>query len=76
MMHSTNVTHLAKDCLFAPDAKISDGIIWLVVIQVGISRHQLLQVKTYCHIFLISFIFLSRSLNLLWVLSGNQMAVA
>lgn len=43
MMHSTNVSHLAKDCLFAPDAKLSDGIIWLVVIEAGISRHQLLQ---------------------------------
>lgn len=43
MMHSTNVTHLAKDCFFAPDAKLSDGIIWLVLIEAGISRHQLLQ---------------------------------
>lgn len=45
MMHSTNVTHLAKDCLFAPDAKLNDGIIWLVIIEAGISRHQLLQVS-------------------------------
>ena len=44
MVHSATTTHLAKDCLFAPDSKLNDGIIWLLVIEAGITRTQLLQV--------------------------------
>lgn len=44
MVHAAYQTHLATDVLFAPDARLSDGIIWLSVIKAGITRAHLLQV--------------------------------
>lgn len=42
MVHATLQSHLASDCLFAPQAQIDDGILWLLVIHAGVSRTQLL----------------------------------
>uniref|UniRef100_A0A1A9WZ90 sphingosine kinase n=1 Tax=Glossina brevipalpis TaxID=37001 RepID=A0A1A9WZ90_9MUSC len=42
MVHAAYTTHLAADCLFAPDSQLNDGIIYLVIIRTGISRVQLL----------------------------------
>jgi hypothetical protein len=44
LVHASYQSHLGSDCLFAPNSKLADGIIWLVVIRAGISRGQLLQV--------------------------------
>ena len=44
MVHAAYQTHLATDVLFAPDAKLSDSVIWLSVIKAGITRAHLLQV--------------------------------
>ncbi|KAK9892636.1 hypothetical protein WA026_021014 [Henosepilachna vigintioctopunctata] len=43
MVHASYQSHLGEDCLFVPDAKLNDGIIWLLVIRTGTSRSQLLQ---------------------------------
>nr|CAD7445572.1 unnamed protein product [Timema bartmani] len=43
MVHAAYQSHLSNDCFFAPNSKLADGIIWLVVIRAGISRGQLLQ---------------------------------
>ncbi|XP_075224819.1 sphingosine kinase 1-like [Lycorma delicatula] len=43
MVHAAYQTHLAADCIFAPDSKLSDGVIWLSIIKAGISRAHLLQ---------------------------------
>lgn len=43
LVHASYQSHLGSDCLFAPNSKLADGIIWLLVIRAGISRGQLLQ---------------------------------
>ncbi|XP_072153331.1 sphingosine kinase 1 isoform X4 [Bemisia tabaci] len=43
MVHAVSVSHIAADCLIAPDAKMSDSVIWLIVIRAGISRTHLFQ---------------------------------
>ncbi|KAM7349551.1 sphingosine kinase 1 isoform 1-T3 [Cochliomyia hominivorax] len=43
LVQAANTTHLATDCLFAPDSKLNDGIIYLVIIRAGITRSQLMQ---------------------------------
>lgn len=43
MVHASYQTHLGEDCLIAPDAKLNDGIIWLLIIRDNVSRAQLLQ---------------------------------
>jgi sphingosine kinase len=43
LVHASYQSHLGSDCLFAPNSKLADGIIWLVVVRAGISRGQLLQ---------------------------------
>ena len=45
LVHASYQSHLGSDCLFAPNSKLADGIIWLLVIRAGISRAQLLQVS-------------------------------
>jgi len=45
LVHASYQSHLGSDCLFAPNAKLADGIIWLLVVRAGISRGQLLQVS-------------------------------
>ncbi|XP_042899282.1 sphingosine kinase 1 isoform X2 [Parasteatoda tepidariorum] len=40
MVYACHQTHLSTDVLFAPDARMDDGIIWLIVIRAGISRAQ------------------------------------
>lgn len=42
MVHASYQTHLGEDCLFVPDAKLNDGIIWLLVVKGGTTRTQLL----------------------------------
>lgn len=43
LVHASYQTHLGTDCYFAPNSKLNDGIIWLMVIRAGITRAQLLQ---------------------------------
>ncbi|KAL1516968.1 hypothetical protein ABEB36_000794 [Hypothenemus hampei] len=43
MVHASYQTHLGEDCLFAPEAQLNDGRIWLLVVKHGASRSQLLQ---------------------------------
>lgn len=42
MVHASYQTHLGEDCYFAPNARLNDGIIWLLVLHAGLSRSQLL----------------------------------
>ncbi|XP_073840767.1 sphingosine kinase 2 isoform X2 [Musca autumnalis] len=42
MIHAAYQTHLGSDCFFAPQSKLNDGTIYLVIIHGGISRSQLL----------------------------------
>lgn len=41
MVHAAYTSHLASDCHFIPEAKLNDGIIYLVLVRNGISRMQL-----------------------------------
>ncbi|ERL89106.1 hypothetical protein D910_06483 [Dendroctonus ponderosae] len=43
MVHASYQTHLGEDCLFAPEARLNDGRIWLLIVRHGASRSQLLQ---------------------------------
>lgn len=43
MVHASYQSHLSEGCIFAPDAKLNDGIIWLLIIHSGTTRSQLLQ---------------------------------
>uniref|UniRef100_A0A0A9WQ72 Sphingosine kinase 1 n=4 Tax=Lygus hesperus TaxID=30085 RepID=A0A0A9WQ72_LYGHE len=43
MVHASYPTHLMTDCIFAPDAKLDDGCIWLCIIKSSISRTHLVQ---------------------------------
>lgn len=54
MVQAAYQTHLGQDCYFAPNAKLNDGIIWLMIIRAGISRTVLLHVRDqiiFCIIF-------------------------
>lgn len=42
MVHAAYTTHLASDCFFAPDSKLNDGLIYLVIIRAGVGRSQLM----------------------------------
>ncbi|KAL5292176.1 SPHK1 family protein [Megaselia abdita] len=42
MVHATYQTHLSSDVFFVPSSKLSDGIIWLVIIKAGVTRPALL----------------------------------
>ncbi|KAH8256528.1 hypothetical protein KR038_000729, partial [Drosophila bunnanda] len=42
MVHAAYTTHLSSDVFFAPASRLSDGLIYLVIIRSGVSRHQLL----------------------------------
>lgn len=42
MVHAAYTTHLASDCFFAPESKLNDGLIYLVIIRAGVGRSQLL----------------------------------
>lgn len=41
MVHAAYTTHLAADCYFAPDSRLNDGIIYLIIILAGVGRSQL-----------------------------------
>lgn len=43
LVYSAQQTHLSSDCLFAPKAKLDDGVIWLLFIKGSASRAQILQ---------------------------------
>ncbi|XP_072378105.1 sphingosine kinase 1-like [Diabrotica undecimpunctata] len=43
MVHASYQSHLGEDCLFAPDATLNDGKIWLLIVRAGATRSQLLQ---------------------------------
>ncbi|KAG5870516.1 hypothetical protein JTB14_006772 [Gonioctena quinquepunctata] len=42
MVHAAYQSHLGEDCLFAPEATLNDGRIWLLIVHAGASRSQLL----------------------------------
>ncbi|CAH1179632.1 unnamed protein product [Phaedon cochleariae] len=42
MVHASYQSHLGEDCLFAPDARLNDEKIWLLIVHDGASRSQLL----------------------------------
>lgn len=42
LVYACHQTHLSTDVLFAPDAKLDDGIMWLIVIRAGVSRAQVM----------------------------------
>jgi len=42
MVHAAYTTHLSSDVFFAPESRLDDGLIYLVIIRRGVSRHQLL----------------------------------
>lgn len=42
MVHASYQSHLSEECLFAPDARLNDGKIWLLIVHAGASRSQLL----------------------------------
>lgn len=42
MVHAAYQTHLGEDCFFAPNSRLNDGIIWLLILHAGLSRAQLL----------------------------------
>lgn len=48
LVHASYQSHIASDCLVAPNSKLADGVIWLLVVRAGISRGQLLQVSCVC----------------------------
>ncbi|XP_030567119.1 sphingosine kinase 2 [Drosophila novamexicana] len=49
MVHAAYTTHLASDCFFAPDSRLNDGLIYLVVIRAGVGRSQLLNFLLSMH---------------------------
>uniref|UniRef100_A0A182LTU0 YegS/DAGK C-terminal domain-containing protein n=1 Tax=Anopheles culicifacies TaxID=139723 RepID=A0A182LTU0_9DIPT len=42
MVHAAYQSHLSTECYFAPQSRLNDGIIWLLIIRAGVSRSQLL----------------------------------
>ena len=46
LVYTGHQSHLSGDCFFAPAARLDDGIIWLVFIQSGLSKAQLLTFMT------------------------------
>lgn len=42
MVHASYQSHMSEDSLFAPEARLNDGKIWLLVVRAGASRSQLL----------------------------------
>lgn len=46
LVYTGHQSHLSGDCFFAPSARLDDGIIWLVFIQAGVSKAQVLTFMT------------------------------
>ena len=46
VVYSGHQTHLSSDCFFAPQAKLDDGIIWLLFIRGDATRAQVLHFLT------------------------------
>ncbi|XP_013783000.1 sphingosine kinase 1-like [Limulus polyphemus] len=42
VVYASHQTHLGTDVFFAPNAKLDDGLMWLVIIQAGVSRVQVI----------------------------------
>lgn len=42
MVHASYQSHLGEDCLFAPESKLNDGTIWLLIIRGNVTRTQML----------------------------------
>lgn len=42
LVYACHQTHLSTDVFFAPEAKLDDGIMWLVMIRGGVSRAQVM----------------------------------
>lgn len=45
MIHASYLSHISEDVIIAPESKLNDGVIWLLVIKNGISRTTFLQVS-------------------------------
>ncbi|XP_014257462.1 sphingosine kinase 2 [Cimex lectularius] len=43
LVHASYPSHLMTDCLFAPNAKLNDGCIWLCIVKGNISKAHLVQ---------------------------------
>jgi sphingosine kinase len=46
LVYSSYQTHISSDCFFAPQAKLDDGVIWLLFMRGDVSRGQILQFLT------------------------------
>lgn len=44
MVQASYQTHIENECFIVPSAKLSDGVIWLMLVRGGTSRSQMLQV--------------------------------
>lgn len=44
MIHASYLSHISEDVILAPNSKLNDGVIWLLIIRNGISRTTFLQV--------------------------------
>lgn len=47
MIHASYLSHISEDVILAPESKLNDGVIWLVVVRNGISRASFLQVRIF-----------------------------
>lgn len=45
MIHASYLSHISEDVIIAPDSKLNDGVIWLLIVRNGISRATFLQVR-------------------------------
>lgn len=45
MIHASYLSHISEDVILAPQSKLNDGVIWLLIIRNGIKRATFLQVR-------------------------------
>ena len=43
MIYSGHVTHMASDCFLAPNSKLNDAVIWLVILPGTVTKVQVVQ---------------------------------
>ncbi|XP_050535384.1 sphingosine kinase 1-like isoform X2 [Daktulosphaira vitifoliae] len=43
MIHASYLSHISEDLILAPNSKLNDGVIWLLIVKSGISRASFLQ---------------------------------
>lgn len=54
-VHAAYQSHIGEDAFLAPQAKLADGVIWLLIIKAGITRTNMLQVVIFSLIDFTSF---------------------